>query len=384
MNVLLVSHASDLSGAARDLLELARALQGAEHVQTTVVLPKDGPLRAALEAAGVPVVRVRHGWWLNRRAPFPRRAWSLLANTVSVVRLRRLIHRLETDIVLTGTLAIPWAAVAARLADRPHIWYVQELADQGLTFHFGRDRSMRMIGELSDIVAACSKAVAVYLEQWISPDKIRVLRYAFDVPGRDQTALPAGDGELRLVLVGTKLQGKGQDEALAALARLRAAGVPAHLRLVGPGRRPYVRQLEQAAQGLGVEAHVDFVDSVPDAGPELEAADIALVCSSSEGFSRVVVEAMRKEVPVVGARTTGTEEQLVESGGGLLYEPGNAADLAAAVERLYRDPALRGACAQRGAAWTQQFSLERFGTEFLALADEAIERHREVDNGSHR
>ena len=131
---------------------------------------------------------------------------------------------------------------------------------------------MRMIGELSDIVAACSKAVAAYLEQWISPDKIRVLRYAFDVPGRDQTAPPAGDGKLKLVLVGTKLQGKGQDEALAALARLRAAGVPAHLRLVGPGRRPYVRQLEQAAQGLGVERKWFMVSSATDFSQEKMAA----------------------------------------------------------------------------------------------------------------
>ena len=236
---------------------------------------------------------------------------------------------------------------------------------------------MRWINELSAIVVACSRAVAVHLERWVDGDKIRVLHYAFDVPPRQQP-LPAERKTLELVMVGTKLEGKGQAEALEGLARARAAGVPARLRLVGPGRPEYVLVLKRAARKLGLEDCTEFVDAVPDAGPEFEAADVALVCSRSEAYGRVVVEAMRKEVPVIGARAGGTEEQLTESGGGLLYTPGDPSDLAAQVERLYRDPELRRECGRRGASWAAQFSLERFAAEFVVLAEEAIERHARV------
>lgn len=379
MNVLLVSHSSGLAGAERDLLELARGLHKRSDAEVTVVVPKDGPLVPLLRDAGVPVLFVRQRWWVNVRAPVARRAWSLAVNAVAVVRLRALIKRVRPDVVVTGTLAIPSAAVAARIAGRPHLWYVQEFGakDHGFRFHFGEDRTMRWINELSAIVAACSRAVASHLEGWIDPEKIRVLHYAFDMAPR-QRPLPAERDSLEIVMVGTKLEGKGQAEALEGLARARAAGVPARLRLVGPGRPEYVLTLKRAARKLGVEDFTEFVDAVPDAGPEFEAADVALVCSRSEAYGRVVVEAMRKELPVIGARAGGTEEQLAESGGGLLYEPGDPADLAAQMERLYRDPELRRECGRRGASWAGQFSLERFAAEFLALAEEAIERHARV------
>jgi glycosyltransferase involved in cell wall biosynthesis len=386
MKVLLVSHSSGLAGAERDLLELARALMGRPDAQTTVVLPRDGPLRALLDDAGVHTITLRHRWWVTVRAPLPRRAWALAVNAVAVVRLRRLITRLQPDVVVTGTLTIPSAAVAARLTNRPHLWYVQEFGaeDHGFRFHLGRDRTMRLIGELSAVVAACSGAVAAHLARWVSAEKIHVLHYAFDVPSRrEEQPVPADPGSFTLVLVGTKLEGKGQEEALAALELLRSRGVPARLRLVGPGRPEYVLRLKRTARRLDVEAHTDFVDEVSDAGPELEAADAVLVCSRSEAFGRVAVEAMRKRVPVVGARSGGTQEQLTSSGGGLLYEPGDAADLATELERLYRDPDLRRMCGERGARWAEQFSLERFGTEFLELANEAIERHRVPAGGSH-
>lgn len=377
MNALLVSHTSGLAGAERDMLELARALRDRPDVDATVVVPRPGPLVDRLHAEGVRTVCLRYRWWVNVRAPMARRAWSLAVNAVAVLRFRRLITRLQPDLVVTGTLAVPSAALAARLTNRPHLWYVQEFgaADHGFRFHLGEDRTMRFVGKLSDVVAACSESVATHLKRWIAGDKIRVLHYAFDVPPRQQ-APSTTSSVVKLVLIGTKLEGKGQEEALAALALLDEEGVAARLRLVGPGRPEYVARLQRTARALGVDGSVEFVDEVPDAGAELEAADIVLVCSRAEAFGRVAVEAMRKEVPVVGARAAGTEEQLTASGGGLLYEPGNPTDLAATIARLALDPDLRRACGERGARWSQQFSLERFGTEFLALAEEAIERHQ--------
>src|SRR5205085_4179345 len=98
-------------------------------------------------------------------------------------------------------------------------------------------------------------------------DKIRLLPYAFDISSRrlERRAVAAADDtELKLVLIGTKLDGKGQEEALAALAILQETGVPAHLRLVGPGRPEYVRRLKRRATEIGIGGIAEIINEVPD------------------------------------------------------------------------------------------------------------------------
>ena len=157
------------------------------------------------------------------------------------------------------------------------------------------------------------------------------------------------------------------------MAQLRARGLPVELTLVGPGRPEHRRALQRMARRLGVEDATTFAAPVTDPTPFYDDADVVLLCSRSEAYGRVVVEAMKRGVPVVGSRAGGTVEQLQDSGGGLLYEPGNAGDLAAAVQRLYDDDDLRHRLAIDGQAWaTGTFSLERFGDDFLAAAEDAL------------
>jgi len=79
------------------------------------------------------------------------------------------------------------------------------------------------------------------------------------------------------------------------------------------------------------------------------AADIAVVPSvCHESFGIVAVEAMAAGVPVVASRVGGLQEIVVHGRTGLLFERGNAADLAAALRVLLRDPALRKKLGQAG------------------------------------
>jgi glycosyltransferase involved in cell wall biosynthesis len=149
--------------------------------------------------------------------------------------------------------------------------------------------------------------------------------------------------------------------------------VPARLTLVGTGRPEDVRALERDARALGVAEATTFTGLVRDATPFYDRADVVLSCSASEAYGRVVVEAMKRGAPVIGSNAGGTVEQLTDSGGGLLYEPGNAAALADAIRRLHEDPELRRRLADDGRAWaTATFTLEHFAEEFLAVAREAL------------
>jgi len=109
--------------------------------------------------------------------------------------------------------------------------------------------------------------------------------------------------------------------------------------VVGEGEER--ENLEQLAEKLGVADLIQFAgfQSVPLSW--VQAMDICVLCSSKEGFPRVVLEAMLAAKPVVGSDVNGTRELVVHEETGLLYAYGDVPELAAALRRLAQDPNLR-------------------------------------------
>jgi len=84
-----------------------------------------------------------------------------------------------------------------------------------------------------------------------------------------------------------------------------------------------------------------FVGKVPDVRPLLYAADVLVHPSLSEGLSNIVLEAMAAGLPVIGTRTGGLEEQVVDGATGMLVPPRDADVLAKALVTLLRDEGRR-------------------------------------------
>jgi len=378
VKVLLAAHRPGLTGAERDLLELADSLSSQEGVSVEAVVPGSGALVDALDARRVPTTVVPYRWWASRRAVAPRLAAWLALYPTSVARATRLVEQSRPDLVVTFTLAIPVWAAAARRTRVPHIWMAREymIEDHGLHFFLGRARSMRFVEQSSVLVAVPSRAVAARLAEWIPPAKLRVLRYAAAQPASVPVAAKRSEA-FEMLAVGTLSESKGQHAAIEALARLRRAGVPAELTVVGAGRRGYTRRLERLTHSLGVADAVAFRGAVADVTPFYDAADVLVLSSRSEAYGRVVIEAMKRGLPVVGTRSGGTVEQIEESEGGLLYEPGDIDGLTAALRRLHDDGALRRDLGANGKVWANAtFTAQRYADEFLLLAAEAIQTAR--------
>jgi len=76
---------------------------------------------------------------------------------------------------------------------------------------------------------------------------------------------------------------------------------------------------------------------------------------AQEGLSRTSVEAMASGIPVIASRIGGLPYTVSDGITGLLFEPGDAADLARKIARLLDDPALRR---QMGLAGRRRFEDE--------------------------
>ncbi|HME28169.1 MAG TPA: glycosyltransferase family 4 protein [Acetobacteraceae bacterium] len=104
-----------------------------------------------------------------------------------------------------------------------------------------------------------------------------------------------------------------------------------------------------------------YREDVPDL---MAAADIFVLPSRFEGLPMSVIEAMLTGLPVVATDVRGPAEQVVPEVTGLLVSPGDASALAAALQRLVADRALR---ARMGAAGRERAMQHYDEAKVLAL-----------------
>ena len=129
-------------------------------------------------------------------------------------------------------------------------------------------------------------------------------------------------------------------EAAAKVARAR----PIELVLAGSlDDRAYVRELEQAARGLGIADRVHFLGLLDEAAlrGELARAAVLVLPSYQETAPMVLAEAMAAGVPVVASNVGGVPWQVADGKDGFLVEPGDVDALADRLARLLADDELR-------------------------------------------
>lgn len=320
-------------GVNRHAQGLAGALRGLGH-EVRVVGPASGPVPEGCDAVGGAIPIPANGSVARIGLLAPR------------ARVREILHGARFDVVHLHEPIVPGPARhALHLARAPLV----------ATFHASAEREPALQRALRAAAAgalarvrfgiAVSRAAKGF-SRAIYRGRIAVVPNGVDL-GRFGAAAARGEegpGPLRLLFVGRfGERRKGLAVLLAAVARLRAAGRPVVLEVVGAG--PVHRDAARAPPG------VRFLGRIPDAdlAARYQAADV--LCAPSlggESFGMVIVEAMAAGCPVVASALPGYAEAAL--GAALLVPPGDPAALAAALARAGDDPALRRRLAERGRA----------------------------------
>jgi glycosyltransferase involved in cell wall biosynthesis len=141
--------------------------------------------------------------------------------------------------------------------------------------------------------------------------------------------------------------------------RVRAAGY------LDPGDRPYLADLLRQAAAWGLGQRFEYLGELdrPAKIAFLESLDVLAapsVLPESKGL--VVLEAWASGVPAVLPAHGAFPEMIADTGGGLLFAPGSAAELAAALARTLREPRLAEACGRQA----QQAVHQRYTAERMA------------------
>ncbi len=187
-----------------------------------------------------------------------------------------------------------------------------------------------------------------------------------------------------VLFVGRLVDVKGVDDLVTAFASLSPTLLEAsELWIVGDGtNKP---SLEEQARTLGIRHRVRFFGAVPNSAlPDYyAAADLCVVPSvpgptnETEAQGVVLLEAFSARTCVVATRTGGIPETVENLKTGILVPPRCPQQLAAAIERLLNDPALRSHLADNAftkvkESYDWQSIAERFAILYRSLARERV------------
>ena len=266
-----------------------------------------------------------------------------------------IIHHIENHNI--GIINVHYAVglVEAALLAKQQLAIKNRKLKVCLTLHgsditkFGRNPEYKY--QLKKSILKCDRLTAV--SHWLADEAIKIL----DLKTRPTVIHNAIDLELfqpfprwntnqnhtyNLCHVSNLRDVKRPLDAITVLARVRGAGIPARLLMIGDG--PNLTTAKQHALSLGVSQHVIFLGSATplELVRWLSISDLQLVTSQSESFCLAALEAMSCSVPVVGTFCGGLEEviglldkNLPEL---LLSVPGDTATMAAKVVQLFNNP----------------------------------------------
>jgi glycosyltransferase involved in cell wall biosynthesis len=187
----------------------------------------------------------------------------------------------------------------------------------------------------------------------------------------------------RLLFVGYLRPEKGVEYLLDAFDALRAKR-PLKLTLVGGSDRTTNAEARIMARiqaspfrgDITTTGMIDFGEPLLDL---YRSHDVFVMPSLSEGTPRTLVEACALGCPVVATRAGGIPTSVQHEKNGLLVEPGDAAAMAAAIERVLTDDPLRINLIEEGLRSARARSLESFAAELLEevalLERDYVNRH---------
>jgi len=164
---------------------------------------------------------------------------------------------------------------------------------------------------------------------------------------------------------------KGQRYLLQALPNLVGRIPRLLLILLGEGReRP---ELERLATELGIRKHVLFAGFKKDIRPWIEACDLLVNPSLTEGTPNVVLEAMALGTPVIATSVGGVPDLVEHLTSGVLVAPGDSSVLAGAVHALFASHDERLLLAQNAQKRLFLYSPERQTQQLKELYSKALE-----------
>jgi glycosyltransferase involved in cell wall biosynthesis len=332
MNEVLVTHvnfARGFRGGERQTQLLISALSEL-GVEQRLVARRDSPLLERL--AGVPRLEL---------CPVGKPYWRCIPD----------LHRRRADLVHAHEAkAAQWALLNYWHNRTPYVITRRiDRVPRNLSF-------TRAVYRKAAAVAGLSRAIYDSVRRLVPDKPVEIIPSMY-------ASLPADPGrvaELRERYRGRFVVGhigalvdphKGQSVLIAAAKLLLRKHPELSFLLVGDGEdRAYLERL------AGSDPNIEFTGFVRDVGSWIEVFDMFVFPSLEEGLGSTLLDVMQHEKPIVASAVGGILDVIKDGRSGVLVQAGDVHKLAAAIERMYLDAALRERCVAGGLEQLERYS----------------------------
>lgn len=314
MKILFVSHYSFLYGSNRSLNSLIDYFR--ERGDTVeVLLPSRGKFYTHLKEKGVNVHALRFFYEvmyvkLNKKYLSLPILW--LYNLLMSPFVLLTIKKINPDIVYSNSSVDAYSIFFAKLLGIKHVYHVREFLEEdfGGHFIFGKAAKRKLIlwsNKIIFVSHAVAKAVVGKL-----PSNGKVIYNGLPLPKTHRPNMKF-DRNLRLGVVGNIDISKQQHLAIEYMKDITKIYPNITLHIVGDKECPYKRHIKKLVRELNLEDKVIFDGFISNVEDIYQKFDVLLMCSRAEAFGRVTIEAMLRNIPVMGFDSGGTSE-LIDDG----------------------------------------------------------------------
>lgn len=220
---------------------------------------------------------------------------------------------------------------------------------------------LRQVFSMAHEVLVLGDAARAFVLQELRCDPSRVHSVVNGVPGpRVPRRVADSNAQMNVLFLGNLLERKGLSDLLKAFAQMSTPASRWTATIAGGGD---VEGYKAKAAALGLESNVNFVGwARQDEAAQLQArADILVLPSYDEGLPLVILEALANGVAVICTPVGEIPHTLTNGRHALFVPPGDVSAIAAALDKVLGDPALRQRLEEEGQSlYREAFSIRAF------------------------
>lgn len=314
--IIWLAHEGNLSGANIALLEYIDVLN--DEYDFHVILPHEGTMRKELEYRKNEVSIIhQYGWvgvipWCELRLIFK----IVLRSFIAVLETALLVIKENPIFVFTNTQVVFTASIAAKLINKPHVWWIHEFGEEDFGFSIGfgtKQRAYSWMKRSSRLIICNSAAVKSKFVHLMPLANVKRLYQPVSIKVKPSLTTIK---KASFLMFGQVSPSKGHNEVLEACIKLKEQNISVSLHIKGPcENKIYLEELLKIIKEHNLEEQVQIEIGFFLKEDVLPYYEVLIVASDAEAFGRVIVEANKSGLRVIVKNTGGAPELINETNG---------------------------------------------------------------------
>lgn len=380
LTILYITHEGKLGGATKCLIDLCKLMKEKGHTVYVLSPFKNSEATKELKKENIKVISCLYSWckYPTREGKIKAFLFKLLYkfNWISTKIILRKLRNVDIDIIHQNSSVLDIGIQLAKEKNAKLISHFREFGeeDQGLKYIGNKEKNLAKISNNSEKLIFVSKDLYESYKDYIDKDKVLII---YD--GIPKTFLHKKEKQqynkekVKFLISGALQEGKGQDIAIKAVAKLVKENITnLKLLIIGRDITNYQTKLNKLIEKFHLENYIEIRGFTKDIKKVREEYDVELVCSQREAFGRVTIEAMMCSNLVI-ASASGASKELIQNGkNGYLFKPGDANSLAEKMKEAIANQEKRIEISQNGYEYSKKFTDQQNANEIEKVYKKVI------------